>query len=325
MTFDAAAGVPYRLWIRGKAQSNGWGNDSLYAQFNDSVTSGGAATFRIGTTSATAVTIEDCSGCGLSQWGWNDNATGVGVLGPQIFFANSGEHRIRLQLREDGLRVDQIVLSRSAYLSQAPGAPKNDGTILQEAGGSDSGPAPATLPAGWQSQDVGAVGTAGSASESNGTFTVSGAGADVWGTADAFRYAYRTLSGDGSITARVASIDGTQAWTKVGVMIRASTAANASMAFMLVSTSKGLAFQRRTATGIAATSTAGGTGTAPRWVRLTRAGNVITASVSTNGSTWTTVGSDTFSMPASVLVGLGVSSHTTSSTATATFDNVAVQ
>ena len=37
MTFDAVAGVPYRLWIRGKADSNGWANDSVFAQFDGSV------------------------------------------------------------------------------------------------------------------------------------------------------------------------------------------------------------------------------------------------------------------------------------------------
>ena len=135
MTFNAQAGVPYRLWLRGKAQSNSWANDSAYVQFNDSVTSSGTATYRIGTTSATAVTIEDCSGCGLSGWGWNDNGFGTGVLGPAIYFATSGQHRVRVQLREDGLSIDQIVLSRGPYLSAAPGATKNDGTILQEAAG----------------------------------------------------------------------------------------------------------------------------------------------------------------------------------------------
>jgi hypothetical protein len=91
--------------------------------------------YRIGTTSATTVTIEDCSGCGLSAWGWNDNGFGAGVLGREIYFATSGTHRIRVQMREDGLSIDQIVLSRGPYLSASPGATKNDGTILMEAGG----------------------------------------------------------------------------------------------------------------------------------------------------------------------------------------------
>jgi PKD repeat protein len=184
--------------------------------------------------------------------------------------------------------------------------------------------APATLPTGWTSRDIGAVGVAGSASYASGTFTVRGAGADVWGTADAFHYASRSMSGNGTIVARVTSIAGTQAWTKVGVMIRASTAAGSQHAFMLVSSGRGVAFQRRTITGGVSTSTSGGAGTAPQWVRLVRAGNVITASVSTTGSTWTIVGSDTFTMPTTVLVGLAVSSHTSASVATGTFDNVAV-
>jgi hypothetical protein len=127
--------VPYRLWIRGKAASNSWANDSVYVQFDQSVTSSGTPTYRIGGTAAATVTIEDCSGCGLSGWGWNDNGFGTGVLGPQIYFAASGTQRIRVLMREDGLSIDQIVLSRGPYLSSAPGATKNDGTILQAAPG----------------------------------------------------------------------------------------------------------------------------------------------------------------------------------------------
>ncbi|MEO8521227.1 MAG: hypothetical protein ABI603_07690, partial [Acidobacteriota bacterium] len=51
------------------------------------------------------------------------------------------------------------------------------------------------LPEGWSTTDIGAVGAAGSATGSGDAFTVQGAGADVWGTADAFRFAYTTLSG----------------------------------------------------------------------------------------------------------------------------------
>ena len=64
-----------------------------------------------------------------------------------------------------------------------------------------------------------------------------GAGADVWGTADAFHYAYRALDGDGSIVARVTSIEAVHAWTKAGVMIRNSLSPSAAQAFMLVASS----------------------------------------------------------------------------------------
>ena len=181
-----------------------------------------------------------------------------------------------------------------------------------------------TLPVPWVSRDIGTVGVAGSSSHSAGTFTVRGAGADIWGVADAFRYAYRPLDGNGSIVARVGMVSGGDRWTKVGVMIRASADAAAAHAFMLASPSEGFAFQRRTAAGAISTHTAGGTGTAPRWVRLLRSGNVITASLSSDGVTWNTVGQDTIALPTTALVGLAVSSHRTSSLATGTFDNVAV-
>lgn len=176
----------------------------------------------------------------------------------------------------------------------------------------------------WTSQDIGSAGLQGTATYSGGTFIVNGAGADIWGTADAFHFAYRHLSGDGSIVGRVASMSGRDAWTKVGVMVRGSTAAGSAHAAMFVSTGKGLAFQRRTRDGGSSTHTSGGAGTAPRWVRLTRAGNVVTASVSTNGSTWAVVGTDTITLPSTALVGLAVSSHDAGEMATAAFDNVTV-
>ncbi len=130
ITFQADAGVAYHLWMRGKAAQNYWGNDSAYLQFSGSVTSTGAATTRIGSTSAETVSIENGVNAGLSGWGWNDNA--YDGLGSPIYFATTGPQTIRVQVREDGLSIDQIVLSPSAYLSVAPGAAKNDATILSK-------------------------------------------------------------------------------------------------------------------------------------------------------------------------------------------------
>ena len=145
MTFNAEAGRPYRLWIRAKALDDFWGNDSVWVQFSDSVNSSGAAVFRIGTTTGTEINLEDCSGCGLSGWGWQDNGWGVGVLGPQIFFQTTGTHTIRIQSREDGVGIDQIVLSPSTYLFTSPGALKNDNTILPASGGGTTTPQPPTV------------------------------------------------------------------------------------------------------------------------------------------------------------------------------------
>jgi hypothetical protein len=107
-------------------------------------------------------------------------------------------------------------------------------------------------------------------------------------------------------------------------MIRNSLSANASQAMMLVSYSKGLAFQRRTVNGGTSTSTPGALAAAPYWVRLDRVGTTITAYQSVDGVNWVLVDSDTFTMGATVYIGLGVSSHTTSTAATAVFDSVSV-
>jgi hypothetical protein len=145
MTFNAEAGRAYRLWIRAKALDDFWGNDSVWVQFSDSVDSSGTAIFRTGTTTGTEVNLEDCSGCGLSGWGWQDNGWGVGVLGPQIFFQTTGTHTIRIQGREDGIGIDQIVLSPSTYLFTSPGALKNDNTVLPASSGGTPSPTPPTV------------------------------------------------------------------------------------------------------------------------------------------------------------------------------------
>jgi regulation of enolase protein 1 (concanavalin A-like superfamily) len=153
---------------------------------------------------------------------------------------------------------------------------------------------------------------------------VSGSGTDVWGTADEFRFAYTTMSGDGSITARVASVSNENAWTKAGLMMRNGVTAGAAHATMFVSSAKGLAFQRRPSAGGTSLSTAGPFAGDPYWVRVSRSGNTFTADVSANGTDWTTVGSEVIAMNSTIQVGLAVTSHLDGVVSTATFDNVTV-
>lgn len=138
MTFNAVAGIPYHLWVRGKAESNATWNDSVFVQFSTStIQQGGAPTWRIGSTSAAAVTIEDCSRCGLADWGWNDNS--YGGLGVPVYFSDTTV-TVRVQVREDGLSIDQILLSPDKFLSIAPGAAKFDVKIYPEASGGAAPP-----------------------------------------------------------------------------------------------------------------------------------------------------------------------------------------
>ena len=139
VTFTADGGKPYRLWMRGLAEGDMWSNDSVFVQFSDAVDSNGQPLYRIGSTSATTVNLEDDNNAGVSGWGWQDNGWGTGVFGPTIMFAASGVHTLRVQTREDGFSIDQIVLSARQYLSSSPGALKNDTVIV----GSPTPPAPA--------------------------------------------------------------------------------------------------------------------------------------------------------------------------------------
>ena len=134
VTFTATAGVPYKLEMLGKADSNSWANDSVFVQFSGTVTASGSATWRIGTTSATEVNLEDCSGCGLSGWKWQDNAWGQNVPYVPVYFAATGTQKIRVQTREDGLSIDQIRLTPQGTASVAPPIttqPSTSGTLVK--------------------------------------------------------------------------------------------------------------------------------------------------------------------------------------------------
>jgi hypothetical protein len=182
----------------------------------------------------------------------------------------------------------------------------------------------APLPAGWSSRDIGSTTPAGTASGSGDRFTIAGAGADIWGSADAFHFAYRVLTGNGSITARVATLEAVHEWTKAGVMMRETLDPRSRHVMMIVSPSKGLAFQRRTVTGGLSTHTASVLASAPYWVRLVRSGDTFSAYVSSTGGTWGLVGRETIAMSPTIYVGLPVTSHANGTSARATLDHVQV-
>ena len=101
VSFNAVAGLPYRLWIRGKAEADSPYKDSVYVQFSGSVDSNGTPVNRINTASATVINLEEWLGFGLRGWGWQDNGWGLGVLGGEIYFQTTGSQTIRIQPRED--------------------------------------------------------------------------------------------------------------------------------------------------------------------------------------------------------------------------------
>jgi regulation of enolase protein 1 (concanavalin A-like superfamily)/HKD family nuclease len=181
------------------------------------------------------------------------------------------------------------------------------------------------LPPPWADRDIGSVGVTGSAQHASGTFTVKASGADIWGTADAFHYVYQPWNGDGSFVARVGSLTNTDVWAKAGVMLRSTLDPTSANAFVLVSAARGVGFQRRAANGATSVTTGVAGVTVPQWVRLDRNGNTFTAYYSNDGTSWTTVGSDSMALPSSLFVGLAVTSHNNAALTTATFDAVTAQ
>jgi len=157
-----------------------------------------------------------------------------------------------------------------------------------------------------------------------GTYTMTGSGADIWGNADEFHYAFKTLTGIGSIIAKVESVDNTNEWAKAGVMIRETLDTGSVHATMVVTPEQGISFQRRLVTDDVSTHSQTVDIVAPYWVKIERdiAGN-FTAYSSTNGSTWTVQGvPENISMGSTVYIGLAVTSHDAALTCQAVFSNV---
>jgi N-acetylneuraminic acid mutarotase len=182
---------------------------------------------------------------------------------------------------------------------------------------------PTTPGAPWTQSDIGAVARMGSSiiSTSTGVYTVTGGGADIWNSADAFHYVYQPLVGDGTIVARVTSQQNTNGWAKAGVMIRENLGAGSRFADIVLTPSNGVSFQRRLSSnlGCASTTTSAGKGW---WLELVRAGSTITGFASGDGQNWKLVGSTILPMANNVYVGLCVTAHDNSKVSTATFDHV---
>ena len=161
----------------------------------------------------------------------------------------------------------------------------------------------------------------------NGALTLTGDGTDIWNNADDFAFAYKTLTGDGSIVARVVNVGtGTNTWAKGGVMIRGDLTAGSTDAYMVITAGggNGASFQYRlTANGACANTDSTAVLTAPYWVKLDRKGNTLTGSVSADGKTWTTMGTpQTIAMTGPVDIGLCVCAHQAGEYRTMQFDNI---
>ncbi|MEA3225529.1 MAG: carbohydrate binding domain-containing protein, partial [Planctomycetota bacterium] len=159
-----------------------------------------------------------------------------------------------------------------------------------------------------------------------GTFTMTGSGTDIWDNADEFHFAYKSLTGPGTIIARVESVENTDDWAKAGVMIRETLDPGSTHAFACVTPANGVASQSRIDTGSSSFNTAEGGITAPHWVKLERGiSGAFTVSHSTNGTSWVPVSGanpTNIQMASTVYIGLAVTSHNAGVTCQGVFSNV---
>jgi hypothetical protein len=223
-TFTADAGKAYHLWLRMKADNDHFDNDTVFVQFDGSVTSAGASVNRIGTTEAAVGYLQNVVGGTILNWGWNDND--FTALGGHIYFATTGPQTIRIQQRQDGASIDQIVISAVTYLTTAPGPAFSDTTILPATTGESGGGSIAVKHNNLTSGDVvyletnGAVEfmqiTGGPTGTGPYTYSVTrnldGSGANDWAAGDAVLNTGQ--AGNGFMD--IYSTRGTRAATEVG-------------------------------------------------------------------------------------------------------------
>jgi serine/threonine protein kinase/tetratricopeptide (TPR) repeat protein len=162
------------------------------------------------------------------------------------------------------------------------------------------------------------------------TYVVVSCSAGIGGPMDEFHFAYKKLEGNGSITARIESIEDVHSQTKAGVMIRRSLDPGAEFAAVLATPGSGVSYHTRPITNRNATTddhlaTPEQTALrAPVWVRIERKGDQFCAFYSSDGVTWTPMvwSPQTVSLPGSVYIGLAVTSHDNEKAAEARISHV---
>jgi regulation of enolase protein 1 (concanavalin A-like superfamily) len=184
------------------------------------------------------------------------------------------------------------------------------------------------LPDGWAQADVGPFGANNSSisyDAGTGAFTIGSASALMGSTSpDYVRLTYQTLTGDGSITAKLDSLTSPTSNARAGIILRETFDTNSRYVTAEWANNSQVRSDGRTTTG--------GTGSvnvvsgiaAPVWLRITRVGNSIAALRSTDGVGWTTINTRTIAMGSTVIVGMFANANYSNGNAQAVFSNVAL-
>jgi hypothetical protein len=179
------------------------------------------------------------------------------------------------------------------------------------------------LPAGWSVTDVGGPPAPGTGNVDAQGASVSSRGYDVNGNSDQFTFLYRSVRGEVVVVAKLTSLLNADPGSIGGLMLRESLNANSNHMSVFASPASVTVRSRKSAKG-GTTLTAGGSAAGTLWLKVERRASTVTASRSTDGVTWATVGSVKMSMTQSLLVGLAAASHNSLTSTTATMTSVSV-
>ena len=254
-----------------------------------------------------------------------------GIVGNQVTIngVNFGTSQGSSTVTLSGVNCPVVSWSSSSITVVVPSG-ASSGPFIVTVGGQSGSSTTFTLqalPPGWSDLDIGLVGIAGSATYSNGAFTVTGSGAGIWNGSDQFHFVYQPLTGDGTIVARVVSLQGATTYANVAVMIRESLNANATNASAGYSPQSPtiVFYDDRTSTGGSTVQVNHINASVPYWVKAVRSGGSFSAYASADGQNWVQVGTtQTINMAQSVDMGLAVSNSSNTALVTAVFDNVSV-
>jgi endoglucanase len=162
--------------------------------------------------------------------------------------------------------------------------------------------------------------------EGRGEYRVTGGGANIWGTADAFHYAWKQTSGDVVLSAGVRFVGaGSHEHRKAGLMVRASLDADAPYVNATVHGDGLISLQYRETPGGETQEVKAGLTAAPASLRIVREGDVFTLFAARPGEDLATWGSVILDLPDPVYVGLAVCSHQAGVLETAVFSDLEVE
>ena len=158
----------------------------------------------------------------------------------------------------------------------------------------------------FQSKDIGNP-KAGKTEVKGKTIKLCGAGKDIWGSSDQFRYHYKKVSGDMEVIVKTHSIQNVHPWSKAGIMLRKSDAPNAAFVMVLVSP-KLVAMQWRSKKGSKAGSSKKD-GKSPIWLKLVKKSKEVSCHFSADGEKWQKIKSVKLDLGDNFLAGMAVTSH----------------